>query len=105
MNDRVDLNPHIDSIKERAGQALAVTPTCLRGARAVPCPTAARAGIGGKDEQELGRVLHGTTAAMENDASGFERLTQCIERTWGELRSFVQKEDAAMSERDCSRPG
>jgi hypothetical protein len=64
---------------------------------------AARAGVGGGDEQERGGEPERTVDAIDGDAALFERLAQALDGGARELGEFVEEQDAVVGERDPAR--
>ncbi len=61
--------------------------------------------IGGSDENELGRIAHGTRGSGDLDDAIFHGLTKAFENVTGKFREFVEEKDTSMGERDFSRHG
>ena len=97
---------HIYTVKKWAGEFLLVVLELTGRACAsflVRAKVAARAGIHGGDEHEVGWVGGVITNVAEGYLVVFERLTQCFEGIAVEFWKFIKIEYAKMGERNLAR--
>ena len=101
-----DRDSEIEAIEQRAGQApdVALARALVAFARARRA-AAARAGVRGADQLEAGG--HGNSVMLDptdHDPPQFERLSETVEHLRRELAHLVEKQHAAVCERDLTGP-
>ena len=99
--DRRNLDLQIDAVEQRPADARLVAQHRVgRAATGLGriAELAAGTGIHGGDELEAGRELGLTGGARNDEAAGFERLAQGLERGPRKLRQLVEEEHAMVGE-------
>lgn len=103
--DRGHFHLDIDAVQQRAGDAVLVTQAdvCRAAAgHALVAVVAARAGIHGGDQLEVGGEVGMPCRARDGDVAGFHRLAQHVQHAAVELGQLVEEQHAAMGQRDLA---
>ena len=105
---RSHTDAHVHPVQHRPGQPRQV-PAALQGraraAVALAVGLSARAGVGGEDQLEAGRIAGDAAGAVQRDVAGLERFAQRLEHAGGELRGLVEEEHSGMGAGDRAGPG
>ena len=95
----LDVDEEVDAVEQRAAQPPGVAGEIrLAAAAAARGRVAARARVGGGDEQEARREDRRALAAHDRHAAVLQRLAQRLERRPRELGQLVEEEHAVMGE-------
>ena len=97
---------HVDPVEQRPAEPAPVAVHVGRRAQAdrgVPAQVAARAGVGGADELEAGRVAHRVAGPDHGHFVGLQRLAERLQQRRAELRRLVQEQDPAVGQRRFPR--
>ena len=103
--DGGDVHVQVDAVEDGAGDAAPVAEQLLVAAQAGAARVAqeaARAGVHGGDQLELGRVADGAPGPGEDHVPLLERLAERLEHVAPELGQLVEEEDAPVGERDLA---
>src|SRR3989338_9569919 len=97
---------NINAIQNRTGNFLLIAGDLHRCTNAIffrITMVTARAGIHRSQKDELGGKLQSTGSARNIDNAVFQGLAQIVQSYAGKFGEFIQKKNAAVSERNFSR--
>jgi hypothetical protein len=101
-----NLDPQVEAVHQRAGNAAQVVLAADRSAAAGAVRVgqiAAFAGVGGGDQQEPAGIADMGIGAGDHDRAGLDRLAQRVEHGAGKFGEFVEEEDAVVGKADLAR--
>ena len=102
---RPQRHPEIEPVEQWRRQPPPVPGPVALGADTVGRTETAGAGIGGGDEQEVGRERERRRLPGDPHDPVLQRLAEGVEHRRRELRQFVHEQNAPMGQRDFSEPG
>ena len=94
--------PHVEAVEQGGGEPTAIPRALDLAAVARRRAEPARARVGARDEEEVGRKRERERLTCDANDALFERLSQRIERTRRELAELVEEQHAAMRHRDLA---
>ena len=108
--DRRHLDVQVDAVEQRAGEPRLILAGAARQLAAMAgeaglARAAAAARVHGGDQHEARRIGDAVVGARDRDLAALERLAQRVEHARIELGEFVEKQHAAVRERDLARLG
>lgn len=98
---------HVDSVEERARNALLVKmylAWCAFARLLIRAVITARARIGGCEEQKIARIFGCSAHAAKSNRFILEWLAESFKDVFSEFWKFIEEEDSVRGERDFARP-